>query len=72
MVQCMESWFLADVSTLESFFGAGFRAASLAKRDDIENVIKQDVLSSLESASRSSRKGTYHKGRHSFDILAPD
>ena len=70
MVQCMESWFMADVSTLETFFGAGFISASLPKRDDIENIPKQDVFKQLISASRASKKGAYHKGRHSFDILA--
>ena len=69
MVQCMESWFLADVPALRDFFGAGFKESSLPKRNDIENVRKDDVLKQLESASRNSRKGTYHKGRHSFDIL---
>ncbi len=70
MVQCMESWFLADISALETFFGAGFKSAAIAKRDDIENISKRDVLSWLSSASQSSKKGAYHKGRHSFDILA--
>ena len=55
MVQCMEAWFLADVSALENFFGAGFKAASLAKRDDIEEIPKLDVFVQLESASRDSK-----------------
>lgn len=70
MVQCMESWFLADVSALESFFGAGFKSASLSRRGDIENIPKGDVFDQLTLASRKSRKGTYHKGSHSFEILA--
>ena len=70
MVQCMESWFLADVSALENFFGAGFNAASLAKRDDIEKIPKRDVFVQLKSASRDSKKRAYDKGRHSFDLLA--
>ena len=69
MVQCMESWFLADVSKLESFFGSGFRSTSLSKRDDIEKIPKDDVLSQLNSASRSSKRGSYRKGRHSFELL---
>jgi len=68
MVQCMESWFLADASTLESYFGAGSRLSPV--RNDIEGIFKEDVLSRLGSASRGSRKGVYHKSRHSFDILA--
>ena len=70
MVQCMESWFLADVPSLESYFGAKFRTASLTQRENIENVPKRDVLDQLKLASRDSRKGTYDKGRHCFDILA--
>lgn len=69
MVQCMEAWFLADRSQLERFFGPGFRRNALANRTDIENIPKNDVLSQLERASRDSRKGGYHKGRHSFDLL---
>ena len=68
MVQCMESWFLADVPALESFFGTGFKPP--ARRDDIEHIPKQDVLRNLEIASRNSQKRAYDKGRHSFDILA--
>ena len=70
MVQCMESWFLADVPALESYFGAGFRSVSLPQRFDIENIPKRDVFNQLHSASRKSRKGAYDKGSHSFDILA--
>lgn len=70
MVQCMESRFLADVSTLESYFGPGFRPTAIPLRIDIERVPKSDVLKQLESASRESKKGSYHKGRHSFEILA--
>lgn len=70
MVQCMESWFLGDVSALESYFGPGFRSATIPQRNDIERVPKVDVFEQLESASRGSKKRTYSKGRHSFDILA--
>ena len=69
MVQCMESWFLADVSELESFFKRGSRTTSLAERNDIEQISKEDVLNQLKAASRGSTKGAYRKGRHSFDIL---
>ncbi|MCY4410563.1 MAG: DUF4276 family protein [Caldilineaceae bacterium] len=68
MVQCMESWFMADAQALEIFFGAGFRLPTV--RNDIEDIPKQDVLRNLETASRRSQKGAYHKGRYSFEILA--
>ena len=70
MVQCMESWFLADKDTLANFFGQGFNGNTLPARDDIENIPKRDIEVSLERATRRSRKGNYHKGNHSFDILA--
>lgn len=70
MVQCMESWFLADVSALEEFFGSGFRSSAIPQRNDIENISKNDVLGRLKAASSGSRKREYHKGNHSFDILA--
>ena len=69
MVQCMESWFFADVSALETFFGTGFRRASLGRRDDIEDIPKKDVFNQLNSASSNSRKDAYDKSLHSFDIL---
>ncbi len=70
MVQIMESGFLADVPSLEKYFGSNFRSASLTNRENIEDVPKKDVLDQLKLASRDSQKGTYDKGNHSFDILA--
>ena len=69
MVQCMESWFLADRSTLLQYFGDGFRENSLPSRTDVENIPKKDVLRSLNAATRQSKKGKYDKGRHAFAIL---
>lgn len=66
----MESWFLADVATLEAYFGGKFRSKSLSKERNIEIVSKTDVIGQLKSASRDCQKSTYDKGRHSFDILA--
>lgn len=70
MVQCMETWFLADVSALKSFFGSEFRSAAIPQRTDIEDIHRDDVIKHLESASRNCRKNTYDKGSHSFDILS--
>ena len=69
MVQCMESWFLADRSTLRLYFGRGFRENSLPNRTDVENILKQDVFRSLDAATRLSKKGRYDKGKHAFEIL---
>lgn len=71
MVQCMESWFLADRRTLEAFFGQGFHGGSLpASATPVESVAKGEVLRALGDATRHCRsKGAYGKGRHSFDLL---
>ena len=70
MVQVMESWFLADVETVESFFGKGFRRQALPQNPNIEDVPKRDVLNGLEQAAHGTGKGSYSKGKHSFEILA--
>lgn len=71
MVQCMESWFLADPETLTAYFGQGFQASALPRNPDIEAVAKQHIFRALEAATRQTRtKGPYSKGGHSFAILA--
>ncbi len=71
MVQCMEAWFLADKEALSEFFGQGFNRNALPAHVEIEDIRKEDIYQGLERATRQSvRKKTYHKGRHSFDILA--
>ena len=71
MVQCMESWFLADQDELATFFGDGFHRKALPARPEVEDISKKDVLDSLKAASRHcGKKGKYDKGQHSFKILA--
>ena len=71
MVQCMEAWFLADKDCLIAYYGNGFNQNALPARQDIEKILKDDVLKGLKNATRSCvSKGEYEKGRHAFDILA--
>lgn len=71
MVQCMESWFLADKDKLATFFGDGFHRKAFPARPEVEDISKKNVLDSLEAASRHcGKKGKYDKGQHSFKILA--
>lgn len=71
MVQCMEAWFLADPEAVQRFFGQGFRRNALPNRVDLEKVPKRDLLTALDGATRGcAKKGQYHKGKHSFDLLA--
>ena len=69
MVQVMESWFLADRTALEAFYGQGFQASALPGTPNVEQTPKADVLRGLARATRNSSKGSYGKGSHSFEIL---
>ena len=70
MVQCMEAWFLADKDALVHFFGAGFNRNALPQRGEVEDIPKVELEKGLKAATRQCRKGAYHKGNHSFEILA--
>jgi len=71
MIQCMESWFLADRDTLKSFFGQGFKENQLpATANSIEAIGKQQVYAALAKATADCKtKAKYGKGEHSFKIL---
>lgn len=70
MVQIMESWFLADRTTLADYYGNGFRANAIPGNPNaVEGIPKDDVLNGLRQATRATQKGDYSKGRHSFEIL---
>jgi hypothetical protein len=69
MVECMETWFLADTVALQDYFKDGFHTNALPKRNDIESIPKDKVLSALKTASKNCTKGPYDKGKHSFDLL---
>jgi hypothetical protein len=70
MVQCMESWFIADSVTLEKFFGQGFNEKLLPAGNAVETIEKVQVYQSLADATRNCKtKGQYRKGTHSFKIL---
>lgn len=70
MVQCMESWFIADWNTMASFFGQGFRTG-LKPSGSVETITKKDVYTAIERASDNCKtKAQYGKGPHSFKILA--
>lgn len=70
MAQCMEAWFIADLEALKKYYGQGFKESTLPKSNDVEEVAKKQVLSSLLSATRKTKtKGEYHKTRHAPDLL---
>jgi hypothetical protein len=65
----METWLIADADTLATYFGNGFNRNNLPRRDNLEAVPKSDVYRSLENATRQTSKGSYSKGKHSFELL---
>jgi len=71
MVQCMESWLLADRQALKVFFGQGFQENQLpALGNPVERVAKERVYDALAKASRDCKsKSQYGKGEHSFKLL---
>jgi len=70
MVQAMEAWLVADVEALQEFYGQGFNSSAIPKTANVEAIEKARLLTSLESATRSTSKGAYHKTRHAPKLLA--
>ncbi|MBB5064288.1 DUF4276 family protein [Granulicella mallensis] len=72
MVQAMEAWFLADRNALIAYYGAAFRPNALPGDErHIETISKDDLEPCLVNASRATKtKGSYHKTRHAFALLA--
>lgn len=68
MVQCMESWFLADSSALRAVFGQGFNANALPRNPNIEAIDKSQVLNAMKNSTRHCNQ-QYSKGGNSFKIL---
>jgi hypothetical protein len=70
MVQCMESWFVADRQALADYYGQGFLINALPDYAKVEEIPKQDIQQRLKHATAPTQKGQYHKTRHGFELLA--
>lgn len=70
MVECMETWFMADKKTLANYYGKDFKEGALPQNSNIEDISKSSLLNSLENATKNTTKGKYGKGGHYFDILS--
>jgi hypothetical protein len=72
----MEAWLLADKLALAAYYEGKFsrdvfNVNALPKRANVEQISKTEIETALENATRHNRsKGLYHKGRHSFELLA--
>jgi hypothetical protein len=69
MVQCMETWIVADDGALAAFYGQHFQANALPRAQDLESVDKERIAQALKDATRHTPKGSYHKIRHGSALL---
>lgn len=70
MVQCMESWILADPEVLADYYGKEFHTAKLPQRINLEQEPKEEAEKKLNAATRDTKKGPYHKVNHASQLLA--
>ena len=53
-----------------AYFDQGFHQNALPRNPKVEEIPKQDVFNGLKNATRQCKtKGSYDKGKHSFEIL---
>ena len=70
MVQCMETWCIADRKALRKFFGHQLQENALLNARDIEAKDKKEVQDALFKATRNCGKDRcYKKGKKSFELL---
>ena len=69
MVQTMETWIVADPSTLAEYYGQRFIAKALSGATNLETVHKTTILDALKRAIQHTQKGVYQKIRHASDLL---
>lgn len=71
MVQCMETWCVADRGALRRFFGQYLQESALPAPNDLEGQAKAEVQQALEHATREcGRDREYKKGKRSFRLIA--
>jgi hypothetical protein len=69
MVQAMEAWFIAHTDALADFYGRELRLNQIPLNPNVEEVPKERLEIGLKSATKGTKKGEYHKGKHSHEIL---
>jgi Domain of unknown function (DUF4276) len=69
MVTCMETWLLADVARLKTFYGKDFKENALPQNASLESVDRHKAEDYLKTASKGTTAGAYHKTKHGFEIL---
>ena len=68
MTTCMETWIVADQTTLREHFSQGLRPNALPSATNLESRRTGDVQSSLENATRGCA-APYTKGPRSYEVV---
>ena len=68
MTTCMETWIVADRTTLKDHYGSRLQESALPALSDLESRSRQEVQDKLSHATRNCRNA-YAKGKRSFDVL---
>jgi len=69
MIQCMETWIVADPDALAAYYGRHFEANALPRRRDLEEVTVLAMVRALAKATRPTSKGVYQKIRDASALL---
>jgi Domain of unknown function (DUF4276) len=70
MTQSMETWIAADLDMLQSYYGKGFQPNALPRRAKLDEEDRHSLSRALETATRATQKGSYHKIRHASELLS--
>ena len=68
MTTCMETWIVADQTTLAKHYGADLQKSALPKLNNLENRPRDAIQNALTRATRKCRNA-YTKGKRSFEVL---
>jgi hypothetical protein len=70
MIQTMEAWFMADKKAIADYYGKDFQESALPSNPKIEEILKADLETALNRASRNTKKGEYKKIRDGSELLS--
>jgi hypothetical protein len=69
MVEAMEAWIVADAAALKGYYGQDFQASALPRTKNVETIPKQRLMAALDTATRNTQKGRYHKTHHAPELV---
>lgn len=68
MTTCMETWIIADRTTLTEHYGTGLQESALPPLHNLEGRPRDAIQNALTHATRKC-SNTYTKGKRSFEVL---